>query len=491
MITIDSRGCGEGKTTSAIYPKLQKNRSTHQKTLIVVPSVKLQTQYDDYLTNPVEVVKVNSMEKASETDTKTVIAKIKIAMEDPQVYVIIITQAAFKLLDVSDARKSTWHLIIDEAFEPSRVIKYLRNKSNFDWARCLQQANTTAGNHIPVEFDEKYLDSWSKSDTVRMILDSHWFTYVTPEGYAGLMYDTNDYVEVYQELNPELVLGWMSVHIAAAAFETLPMADWLNRNGIAYQVTHPFVCRSLPIVLHLVKNFDWSKARATKYPDIANKFRDYVRNTCDDLGIDQVLTLRNNADMGVIENEERLTHNPHGRNDLIGMTAISIESALNPTPGYKNFLSEHFGIGQFKTDPAGISEKLYITRGFSSYLFYQSIMRTAARVRNNTQRVHVFVLDYKSAHALTTYFEPEDVIEIPLSDLERVKKPNGRPRINSEPMTPAERMKRAREKKKSLQDVTKLPISAIGTFVTADDAADSRTNEQKLADLLKTIRLGK
>lgn len=493
MITIDSRGCGEGKTTSAIYPKLQKNLQTHQKTLIVVPSVKLQNQYDDFLTDPVAVVKINSYEKASDTDKLSVLAKISIAMENPVVYVIIITQAAFKMLNASPIRKSTWHLIIDEAFDPSRVIKYIRNKSNFDWSLCMKQVTTltTAGAYIPFEIDEKYLDSFSWSDPIRNILDiTHWRSYVSVEAFTGLMGDTANSVEIYQELHPDLVLGWASVHVAAAAFETTPMAKWFDVNSIPYTIKWPFVCRQLPIVLHLVANFDWSKNRATKFPEIADNFRTYVRNTCDDLGIDQVITLRNNSDSGTIENEERISHSPHGLNHLTAMTAISIESALNPTPGYKNFLTERFGmeddIGNGRRD---------ITRAFSSYLFYQSIMRTAARVHGNTQVVHVFVLDNKAAIGMMEYFEPQDIIDVPLVDIERINKQPGRPSINGVAMTPAERMKRAREKKRAEKTVTKTLSALHSSFVTADSHEPPRlapqTNEDKLKEMLKSIKLGK
>lgn len=486
MITIDSRGCGEGKTTSAIYPKLKKHLACFQKVLIVVPSTKLQDQYDDFLTDPTQVVKINSYtEKMNEQDRLSVIAKIKMAMERPEVYIIIITQAAFKLLEVSPIRKSTWHLIIDEAFDPTRVIKYVRRKSNFDWGKCLTQPRTQTSAYIPVEIDEDYLDSWSYSDPIRNILDTeHWLSYVTADSYAGLIQDTAGYVEVYQELNPELMKDWASVHVAAAAFEITPMCDWFNLNKIPYTIKWPFEIRELPIILHLVKDFNWSKSRASKYPQIADNFRTYVSNTCEDLGLDKILTLRNNSDNGIIEGEKRLNHNPHGHNGFTSYRAISIESALNPTPGYKEFLKEHLGIGQQQTRLGEITEKEHITRAFSSYLFYQSIMRTAARLQGNTQEVHVFVLDYKSAHALTEYFTPQDVVEIPLAEIENINnKVNGRPRLSDQPLTGAERAKRHREKQKT---VTKLPIAAIDTFVTNPPL----TNEQKLARMLTSLKSG-
>ena len=486
-ITIDSRGCGEGKTTSAIYPKLQRHLQTHQKTLIVVPSTRLQDQYDDFLTDPVAVVKINSYEKATETDRLSVIAKIKIAMENPAIYVIIITQAAFKLLDVSDARKTTWHLIIDEAFDPIRVIKYVRKKSKIDWAVCMKQSSTVSasGAYIPIEIDEDYLDSWSYSEPIKNILDiEHWRSYVTPEGYCGLIQDTAGVVEVYQELNPDLVIGWASVHVAAAAFDTTPMSKWLDINSVAYHTQWPFTRREdLPVVLHLVENFDWSKNRAAKYPEIADNFRTYVRNTCDDLGIDQVITLRNNSDSGTIQNEERITHNPHGLNHLTNLTAISIESALNPSPGYKNFLTEHFGM----EDDIGAGRR-DITRAFSSYLFYQSIMRTALRLQGNTQVVHVFVLDNKAAIGMMAYFEPLDVIDVPLVDIERISKPTGRPAISGQAMTASERNKKWRDK----QRLTKVHSAVHSSFVSLEAQETPRlapqTNEDKLKAMLKQIK---
>ena len=45
MITIDQRGCGKGKTTDGIYKRIHANKLNNTKTLVVVPSIKLQEQY--------------------------------------------------------------------------------------------------------------------------------------------------------------------------------------------------------------------------------------------------------------------------------------------------------------------------------------------------------------------------------------------------------------------------------------------------------------
>mgnify|MGYP003340876010 CR=1 FL=1 len=45
MIVIDQRGCGQGKTTDGIYKRIRANKQNNIKSLVVVPSLKLQEQY--------------------------------------------------------------------------------------------------------------------------------------------------------------------------------------------------------------------------------------------------------------------------------------------------------------------------------------------------------------------------------------------------------------------------------------------------------------
>jgi hypothetical protein len=246
-----------------------------------------------------------------------------------------------------------------------------------------------------------------------------------------------------------------------------------------------FVPRDLPATIHTVNNLNWSKSRAQSHEQIAHNFREYVRTTCDELDI-SVLALRNNSDTGVIQGEERINHNPHGINHYTHYQAISLESALNPSNGYRTFLREFVGM-----------EAKDITVAFSAYLFYQCIMRTALRVRGNTKQVHVFCLDNKTAVALLEYFSPSDVVEPELSAEMTVHVP----------MTSAERNKRWRDKQKALRAESEAnertnaalvkTLASSRAEIAIDMSKDLArgaqlhlTNEQKLKNLLDRLKAG-
>ena len=56
MITIDQRGCGQGKTTDGIYKRIHANKQNNIKTLVVVPSIRLQEQYKFDLDYPIQII---------------------------------------------------------------------------------------------------------------------------------------------------------------------------------------------------------------------------------------------------------------------------------------------------------------------------------------------------------------------------------------------------------------------------------------------------
>ena len=88
-ITIDARAAGQGKTTQGIYSRLRKNQAFGQKTLVVVPSIKLQA---DYAAAFPQMRVINSAHEKTEPVPKVgqeILAALQ--LED----MICITQAAF------------------------------------------------------------------------------------------------------------------------------------------------------------------------------------------------------------------------------------------------------------------------------------------------------------------------------------------------------------------------------------------------------------
>ena len=397
MITIDSRGCGLGKTTTNIYPQIDYNLLQGQRTLVVVAGIELQRAYKKQFP---QAAIINSQDRDASVVDQTVQA-----MTNGQ-QLVIITAECFKRLHLSTAIKSTWNLIIDEAFDPYRTFRYIRHGSRFDWSAMLNYTGRLDGRYAQVEVLEDHLDNWTLANPIiQELMAPNWTTWVDIDTVTALAAnDTRGRVEIFQELSADIMRDWATTLVAAAAFERTFMSYWLRRNNIATATTHAFTHQELPARLHTIEGFTWSKTRQNTGSDdqYVAEYRDYVR--CDLVTKQrQLLALRNVGNQQIISDSDRLlSHNPHGLNHLTQYLAVSLESALNPSKEYHCYLNEFVGM-----------EAQEIRQAFTGYLFYQALMRTALRVRDNTQVVDVYVLDERNAQALVEFMGFSEHTHIP------------------------------------------------------------------------------
>jgi hypothetical protein len=85
----------------------------------------------------------------------------------------------------------------------------------------------------------------------------------------------------------------------------------------------------------------------------------------------------------------------HGSNSYRNRKHIAITTAINPHEATRAFLKKVCKLSDFD-----------IKQHFTTNLYYQAIMRTALRMRNNTDDVHVYCIDGQVAMWLDTeYFE--------------------------------------------------------------------------------------
>lgn len=441
-IQVDARGCGEGKTTLGIYPRIQELVRNGERVLIVVPSIKLQEQYQRNLKlqHHIDVKVINSQGRNAE-DYSSTGKQLGSAMINLDNQVICITSETFKRVEIPQFNRQHWHLIVDEAFPVVRSIVYERKNSDFNWAQFMTSEGFPVGPYWNIVVDESRLDNWSRSsDQIQQLIDPHWSNWATMEVFQELLNESTERQrwEIIQEMRPDIFVDWSSVHIAAAAFEHHHMSRWFKRHGIYYTTQTPFEPRELPIIIHTINDLNWSKykARGGKYDGVLDQYQDYVQETCDQLGL-KLLTLRNNDNLRKFNEETRINHNPHGINEYTSYRAISLESAINPSEEYQRFMTEVLGMEE-------ISGRRQITTDFSAYLFYQCVMRTAARLPDNDQTVHVFGLDEKTLVALTNFFIPKDATNI-ATDY-----------VGKQPLTRAEMNKRYYEKRKEQQKRERL-----------------------------------
>lgn len=473
-ISVDARGAGQGKTRTGIYPMLHTLAAANTPTLIVVPSQLLQEQY--CVDNP----KLNIRKINSAIDTGSglnVTAEILQAMGNREP-MLIITEEAFRRTLISWDIKNDYTLVIDEAINPysleelsidPKIALQLDNVFTLEdkpaaWdkfeielkpeldrmvalgditlsnANCLQPRDWTSLKRTTLDsssiFDESY--QW------RRLLNPNTRLWVTWSDWEKIrMGDTRE-IAFACELDASMLMGWIQVHIAAAAFETTFMSMWLKANGLSYVTKVRFTPHTQSPVFHMPDdNFSWSKYRRNQHPSVLPEFYRYVESKLQGA---QCLVVRNNDETTAkLNNEIKLTHNVHGMNNYSSHTAVCLSTALKPSWTFNLFLKQRCndaGIAEAQTDA-------FISRAFASYMFYQILMRSALRVEGNTLPVHCFILDTEVARGLSDYFDLDT--QGNSLQLFGFKALEPKPRKKSKiAMTPAERQQRYRLNKARL-----------------------------------------
>lgn len=475
MITIDQRGCGQGKTTDGIYKRIHANHQNNIKTLVVVPSINLQEQYRKDLDYPVQIINSKIYNEDSGSFTTT----IKACSHHMQVgtdFIIITHQAFIKL--PKNGNKFKYDLIIDEALDD--IIRKtdiatvnsdvwqpdydLYNLFEFENDITQKIVDLTIDNdedwHLLHQFREPTPGLLSDSPSFKNITDKNYLHNVTSKGWHILNGQDGGTAHIISVLNPEVLKGWKSVYIAAAAFTNTKMYHWMISNNFQYYTPkeYRFEEHKGNIKLFTSDNnkFDWSNNKRKNYPEILEKYHNQVETNASG----KVLVVRNNSEKqymgdnftnknGEKENtkEKRLNHNVHGMNDLQEYKDISLETALIPDPQVKKFIIDHWLIKLNKED-----QKRAITHMFSAYLFYQVVMRTSLRSRNYSgERINIFVLDQHTGVCLLDYFD--DITEVGEMDITSniPLKKRGAPE-KAIKLTPAEKQKRYRERMKQQPD---------------------------------------
>jgi hypothetical protein len=403
-ITIDARGAGEGKTTSGIYPKIKQLVENKQLVLLVVPSTRLQDQYEadlqKTLPRSTKFIKINSNKQADDSRTEVSKELIKQLLQCDMGSVICITHEAWLRMSIDANIKQHWHLIIDEVINPFRVIKYKAKNSSIDWSSLINlPANTNLDDDVPfllVEANYEQSDNFtSQINEVHSLQHKSWSTYTRANQYKRLKDKTVESAEFPQMLKIETVLDWKSLHIAAAAFSKTFMAYWFDYHEVKYEYTHQFNKRTLPIEVRVAEAMNWSmyKQKDKRFDEVMDKYHAYVENYCKENKIEGILRLRNSINKKSLSNEKILTHNVHGMNGLTNYKAVSLESALNPSKEFALFLYQEIEMNEDEINSA-----------FSTYLFYQVLMRTSLRMQDCADTVTVFVLDNNAFKNFMDYF---------------------------------------------------------------------------------------
>lgn len=403
QITIDSRGAGAGKTTGVggIYSRIESLLALGENVLVVVPSIHLQDQYQDYFTSHFQ--KINSVKEENKEVNIQVCKAVIESLSQRSSEIVCITHEAFIRMSINTNIKKNWHLIIDEAFMPFRTVAWRAKNNQIDWSSIMELPDDVCIDD-PVPFFRVKVknidDEWTNQiNEIRRLKDPSWETYCKSVSYKSLSAQRCQRAEFIQSLTISRITGWRSVHIAAAAFEWTFMSRWLTFNKINYRIASAFVPKQAPLSIHSPGNLDWSKYKLSNNPGLLTRYQEYVINYVNNNNL-KLLTVRNNSNITTISGEKKIGHNAHGLNEFTDYTAANCETALRPSNAFSEWMN--YELSMSEND---------IVMAFSAYTFYQILMRTALRVHGNRARVHCFLMDTKAAIQLSNFFENNTGIE--------------------------------------------------------------------------------
>lgn len=427
MIIIDQRRCGAGKTTNGIYKRIANNIKNNIKTLVVVPSIKLQEQYNVGLDYPISIINSDLYNENSVDFVTTIQATLHHMKLGTKI--IIITHQAFVKLPKT-TYKSNYDLIIDEALDDIiRKTSVTIDKTDvwnpdLDLYNLFEFVDSIIEQTVNLDVDNDtdwYQLHQYRQPTQSLVSDSHNFKsitdknynhYVTSKGWHTLTGVDGGTVNVISVLSPEVLSNWHSVYIASANFFYSKMGNWFIHNNFEYYTPNEynFSKHTGNIVLHTSHDskFTWSNTKRQNHPDILQKYHEYVVSVTNT----KIITIRNNNELSNLGDiEKNVKHNVHGLNDLDSYCNISLESALIPDNIIKNFI-----IDNWLTHLSKYEQKHMITHMFSAYLFYQVVMRTKLRSKEYSgEQINIFVLDQDTGVCLLEYFEITSCVEMDIT----------------------------------------------------------------------------
>ena len=413
IITVNATRCGGGKTTKDLIPKIQRLINCGERVIVAVPSQELAGDYQRELEHSVMII----------SDHGPVDSRLQDALMHRE-NCIIITHAAFLHHIWSRLDRNDYHLILDEVFEPFKILQYKVDKvaeiaTSFELVPDMVNGNWWMVTSPP------WRDhiAFRESSTYRDLTCPNWWAWQSKQDNENL--HAGKLAEFGLELRREYVFDeWISIHIAAAKFEDTFLAYWMKKEGLTWRYTHKFEPHDNADIVWHTFDFKWSRNKRQNNPDLHKQYCDYVNEH----SVEPIIAVRNSDMDYKLNNERKVSHNCHGLNQYRDITRISIESSLNFRPEQQTWIQDLLEM-----------DKDQIKRARTTYTLYQVIMRSAIRKQEElTEPIHVYSCDETVTEQLWDYFDPKraDVQIIP-NDY----------RSKAKALTNAERMKIMRFRK--------------------------------------------
>lgn len=436
IITVDSRGCGQGKTLDGIYPKIDKIVEKEKgKYLLVLPSKDLQAEYKK------EFARIHKINHETSTLKTTKAVANAMSGEDSKNEICITRQTFEQSRNLPG--KDQYNLIIDEIFDNIVIKNTIQIAKSNDFFICwenmlilpdeykVDMKKYLAMDKIPRDVYFKLSPKFTINNNIlnqsldyKKLTNPNYDLYITPYDYAVMWggkvdggndnQDTPTTFNVHGVLTADILIGWKSIYVAAAAFEKTFMRYWLDFHHIPFVIEDDREFQKHTnnnVKIHYLPINRWTKSLRNNQRKYTNsyeeQFIEYVRSN---IGRKDVIVLRNNGTEKVFAGEIKVAHNAHGQNKdkMQNCQNIVIMSAINPDDTNRTFIQNELLKNCHESSKDEALSQMYAINNF-----YQIAFRSSLR---NCGSANIFVMDQIVADGLSYYFENATKVPIPLED---------------------------------------------------------------------------
>lgn len=303
--------------------------------------------------------------------------------------IVFATHQAFPILPYFP-NKGDWHLIIDECLQVERydTHKIPRTHSIITDDLSVDSSSAIYGLVSPAkrsQFEQKARNSDGDelinaiSETLRVICNPHWETYVNLEKYEKLKAGRTSRLTFHSLLSPTIVSGFASVFVAAADIEKSGLFKLWTIQGVRFEEDKTFA-DGLRFTSHQNAGSDtiyyftdepWSRSLM----EFEIKGQKVIERICaavtGKLQRDYVWQANKRFPDKLFDLPgQRLPNSPHGLNAYSHIDDVVFLSALNPRPDHIKFL-------KYK----GLADAEIRDMNYHS-VAYQAVMRTSLRDLN-------------------------------------------------------------------------------------------------------------
>lgn len=455
---------GSGKT-HVLVQHAHRLAEQGRKILFVQPSRELISRT---ITETLETFQPTYSYRAihAETHAGTVVAGIVAHFRDTPRYqgeILFITHAAFVLLTFLE-RAGDWSVVVDEVLQ----VDLFESFNIPDTHRLITDALTfvpgdsgygrllpASSSASPLSLDQ--IGRNARSDQVlaqftgfaHRMLSDNWEVYARQEGFERLIAgDKGGQLQTYSLLDARIFARFAETIIASACFTDSMLYQLWSARGVQLQPVGPEFFDGLRyrqhdngahVTIRYVLDEHWSKTKRNMAVEGGGTLGEAIISRVGQaLGGEPFVWMGNKDQTGAFDNlpnATQLPNSPHGRNDFQQFHNVVVLSALNPPPTHFAFM-----------DTLGVSCDALKTAHYRSAV-YQAVMRSSIRNPNDPKPKTVIVMDRPTALWLADCFAGARVEQLNMS-ASVPHRPRGRPRLGDAALSPAERVRRCRLRKR-------------------------------------------